>query len=226
MSEEKVLAIPRALMESSVGQVDGLILNPAPYLKMIRHKSTRFLLRGPAETDINNKQVIPYILIKRGDSLFVHYRNKKGGEARLVDKASIGVGGHINPVDDIVFTPHRNYSAFLAGTRREVEEEVKIKNTTSAAPIHFVGIMNDDSTPVGCVHLGFIGVMLLPVKAKVETLCESLTGGKFVRIKDLEQPSHPDFARLENWSKLIICNIRRLLDHLEKEKEYEPEIAV
>lgn len=225
MSEEKVLAIPRALVDS-VGQISGLYLNPAPYLKMIRHKSTRFLLRGPAETDINNKQVIPYILIKRGGSLFVHYRNKKGGEARLVDKASIGIGGHINLKDEPIFGLSPNYSAFLIGAKREIGEEVRISNVTSKAPIHFVGIMNDDSTPVGRVHLGFIGVMLLPVKAKVETLCESLAGGKFVRIKDLEQPSHPDFARLENWSKLIICNIGRLLDHLEKEKEYEPEIAV
>lgn len=226
MSKEKVLAIPRALIESTVGVVDGLVLYPDPYLKMIRHKSTRFLLREPAETDPNNKQIIPYILIKRGDSLFVHYRNKKGGESRLADKASIGIGGHINPVDDVIFTHQRNYSAFLNGTKREIEEEIKISNVTSKPPVHFVGIMNDDSTPVGSVHLGFIGVMILPVKAKVETLCESLTGGKFVRIKDLREPTHPDFPKLENWSKIIICNIEQLLLRLESEKEHEPEIAV
>ena len=62
--------------------------------------------------DPNNKflQVIPYVTFysnqpQTGEILFVHYRRAAtGGEDRLLSKASIGFGGHIDSLDEIKYS--------------------------------------------------------------------------------------------------------------------------
>ena len=61
-----------------------------------------FLPRAQAEYDATVKQIIPYVLLRRGDAYFLLRRLKKQTETRLHDKLSLGVGGHINPTE----TPH------------------------------------------------------------------------------------------------------------------------
>ena len=45
------------------------------------------------------KQLIPYIVLRDGERVFFMQRTDAGGDPRLHGKASIGVGGHLNPVD-------------------------------------------------------------------------------------------------------------------------------
>ena len=70
-------------------------------------------------------------------------RTRGGADARLHDLWSIGVGGHLNPGDDGV----------LGGLRREWHEEVEAAFDPQP---RFVGLLNDDTTPVGRVHLGLV----------------------------------------------------------------------
>ena len=60
------------------------------------------------------QQVIPYLLMRDGERLFLMQRTKAGGDARLHDRYSLGIGGHLNPEDGGV----------LEGLRREFREEM------------------------------------------------------------------------------------------------------
>ena len=65
---------------------------------------------------------------------------------RLHGKASIGVGGHLNPVDD-------GEDALMSGLRREWAEELE---ADWEPEFELIGLLNDDSNPVGAVHLGVV----------------------------------------------------------------------
>lgn len=67
-----------------------------------------------------------------------------GGEARLHDKGSIGIGGHINPVDRQ--SGHDDVSTYLAGVEREIREELVIDGGCTQ---RVLGVINDDSNEVG-----------------------------------------------------------------------------
>src|SRR5205085_4186505 len=100
-----------------------------------------FIDRPTAEVSPQYKQIIPYVVIRHRDAFFLLQRTQKQTEARLHHKMSIGVGGHINPD-----TPE-----LLDGLQKELEEEVDVRGDYDLA---FAGILNDDSTDVGSVHLG------------------------------------------------------------------------
>src|SRR6266542_6473300 len=109
MREELVLAVPRSLFEE-LGTFQGIQLNVESYLRgLLDTRHTRFLPRSQAEENPRFKQIIPYVLIKRGESLLHYVRGKGSGEKRLVAKGSIGIGGHINPIDESLFSTGREF---------------------------------------------------------------------------------------------------------------------
>ncbi len=105
----------------------------------------RFVLRSAAEEDPRLKQVIPYLVLRDGRRWFLMRRTKAGGDARLHDRWSIGVGGHLNPGDGDV----------LGGLRREWAEELVAGFVPEFTAI---GLLNDDTTAVGAVHVGIVYV--------------------------------------------------------------------
>src|SRR3989344_4938392 len=74
-----------------------------------------FVERTKAENNSTIKQIIPYMTFVRNEKIFVMRRLEKGGEARLHNKHSIGIGGHIN---------HEDAKPLEDGLRREFFEEV------------------------------------------------------------------------------------------------------
>jgi predicted NUDIX family phosphoesterase len=100
-----------------------------------------FVERSVAERTPAWKQVIPYTLVQCGERILLARRTKQGGEARLHDKHSIGIGGHINPVD---LEPDAVRNPLPAGARREIDEELDVRGTYE---LRAVGLINDDSTP-------------------------------------------------------------------------------
>jgi predicted NUDIX family phosphoesterase len=140
--------------------------------------------RGDAEEDPAHKQVIPYLVLRDGGRWFLMRRTKAGGDARLHDLWSIGVGGHLNPGDGDV----------AGGLAREWSEEVVAGFDPEYAP---VGLLNDDTTRVGEVHIGFVYV--------------ADAGGRPVGIRETEKlvgsfATTEEVAavrdRLETWSRL------------------------
>lgn len=182
-----------------------------------------FVERDYAERTPALKQIIPYaIVVTRGKVLLLK-RTKRGGEARLHDKLSIGVGGHVNPIDaepkrsgaacpsrvyadaDREDLPSRNRNAFYAATRRELAEELHLESTSDPAPL---GILNDDSNPVGAVHVGM--VQLLAVEGTVEVRETEQLEGSLVTPHELREML-ADGANFESWSRLLIPHLDQLI---------------
>jgi predicted NUDIX family phosphoesterase len=141
---ERVLVIPRAVVMGDPGwlgiQTDGL----SEFPDLVRLHG-RFVDRSSAETDRRLKQVIPYLILRDGERIFLMRRTRAGGDARLHDRWSIGVGGHLNPGD----------RDLEGGLRREWCEEV---SAAFEPAFLLVGLLNDDTSEVGSVHLGAVFV--------------------------------------------------------------------
>ncbi len=141
---EQVLVVPRAAIMPGGGwhgvRRDGMEAALATVAR-----DGRFVLRADAEGDPSQKQVIPYLVLRDGERWFLMRRTKAGGDARLHDRWSIGVGGHLNPGD----------GDLPGGLRREWAEELV---ADFVPDFSLVGLLNDDTTPVGAVHVGFVYV--------------------------------------------------------------------
>jgi len=103
----------------------------------------RFEPRGQMEHDPSWKQIIPYLVLRDGRDYYLMRRTRAGADRRLHDRYSIGVGGHINPGD----------GGLLGGLRREWQEELE---ADFEPEFRLVGLLNDDATDVGSVHLGVV----------------------------------------------------------------------
>ena len=148
----------------------------------------RYLDRPVAEDDPSFKQLIPYVVVRDGGSVFLMERTDAGGDRRLHGKASIGVGGHLNPVD-------QGEDALMDGLRREWDEEL-----VAGWPPEFrlVGLLNDDGNSVGAVHLGVVFTVEAEGRAVEVREREKLTGA-FVAPDAVRAA----WDRLETWSQLV-----------------------
>jgi len=154
---ERVLVVPTELFRN-LGHFQGFCGDIDRYLGELfdaRHASYR--PRQVVEQDPNFKQLIPYVIFRHADSegrlaVFQYTRGKGMGEGRLHSKRSVGVGGHISLCDaEARLTSH----PYEEGMRRELDEEVQIDSPFTA---RCVGLINDDQTEVGSVHLGVVHV--------------------------------------------------------------------
>ena len=144
-----------------------------------------FIDRAAAEVSPQYKQIIPYVVIRHDESYFVLRRTAKQTEARLHHKVSLGIGGHINPETPTV----------IDGLRKELDEEVTID---SDYHLQFVGLLNDDTTDVGQVHLGAVYVLEVTRPDVVIRETEKMTGGWTPRAE-----LAPLREAMESWSQVV-----------------------
>ena len=109
--------------------------------------------RGDMEEDQNYKQLIGYVLLKdiTTGEVLVYKRLVGGGEARLHGKASVGIGGHMNEVEGKTI-----FEMLKINAARELNEEVGVSEEYALNNLHFIGLINDDKTEVGQVHVGVV----------------------------------------------------------------------
>jgi predicted NUDIX family phosphoesterase len=143
--EENVLVVPA----SSIAQHLASSFDPASAQAIIdvANKTRLFRPRSQVEQDESVKQIIPYVCIRCGDSYVLLQRTKKQSEARLHNKFSLGIGGHINDLE------HSSPDLVDAGLQRELAEEISLTSGYKLTPL---GIIYDSTTPVGRVHLGVV----------------------------------------------------------------------
>jgi predicted NUDIX family phosphoesterase len=139
---ERVLVVPRASLMGDPGWY-GLRTEGLDAALAVVRTEGRFEPRALMETDPTHKQVIPYLALRDGPRVFLMRRTRSGGDARLHDLWSIGVGGHLNPGD-------RDLEGGLA---REWREELA---ADFLPEFRLVALLNDDTTDVGRVHVGFV----------------------------------------------------------------------
>jgi predicted NUDIX family phosphoesterase len=155
VAEERILVVPTTLFRD-LGYFQGFSRNIDQYWpRLVVGDHVEYRARGEMEEDPSFKQLIPYVLFRWTDRdgavhLFEYQRGSGQGERRLHAKRSVGVGGHISSIDaEIGHSQH----VYREGMRRELEEEVVIDTPYSES---VVGLINDDETPVGRVHLGMV----------------------------------------------------------------------
>lgn len=195
---EEVLVVERALVER-IGMFQGLTLDTGRYLpELLNPRNYRFVPRHKAEQDDSLKQLIPYFLICHENRIWCYVRGKKSGEERLVAKASIGIGGHMNNEDLDLFDNIYDRAAI-----RELEEEVVLPRGYTHK---VVGLLNDDLTPVGRVHLGVIHILRSP-SPEVSKREGVITESGFRTISELKAM----YDRMETWSQICLDQIDGLL---------------
>jgi len=166
-----------------------------------------FLERRWAERDAAFKQIIPYTLVTCADRVLLLRRLVRGGEARLHGKLSVGVGGHINPVDGGEADAGGGADLLAAGCRRELEEELAIG---SPYELTTVGVINDDATDVGAVHFGLVNVARCE-RPEVSIRETDALEGQFVSRVELAETVAAERHRFETWSALILDRLPEIL---------------
>jgi predicted NUDIX family phosphoesterase len=201
--EEHVLVFPTQLLEQ-IGAFQGLSFELDKYLDIILNpKNHTFLKRKDAESNPAYKQLIPYALLQFKDTIFVYRRGKLLAEKRLLGNYSLGVGGHISVTDPGLFG-----TTYEDGLKREINEEVNIESRYTQ---RIVALLNDDSNDVGKVHFGIVHILTLE-KPLVKPREKSINETNFINISELKK----DIDKYENWSKICIQHIHRVIDHKEQ----------
>jgi len=185
---EEILVVPREHLMNT--PVHGFARGPADYVTRIdRHAS--FRPRGQVEEDPSFKQIIPYLIVRHTDRLFLVQRSAAGNEARLRGLFSIGVGGHINRSDVVGAS-----DLVAAGLRRELDEELVIHGAWRA---RLVGVLNDETNAVGRVHFGLVHVVDVESPDVAVRESDTLTGRMASREDILAVRD-----QMETWSRLIL----------------------
>jgi predicted NUDIX family phosphoesterase len=191
VSDELVLVVPTASVVAELGggaAWHGIRAAGEADLGDLIRRAGAFRPRSDMEGDPAWKQVIPYPVLRDGEAWYLMRRTKAGSDARLHDRYSIGVGGHVNPDDGGLD------GDLTTALRREWHEELVVD---FVPPFRFVGLLNDDTTPVGQVHLGLV--------------YEGDAAGRPVAIREIDKLSGAFVAaaevaavreRLETWSLL------------------------
>lgn len=163
--------------------------------------NTYFTDRGPAETNPAVKQLIPYITVWRNAGVFVYERGSKGGENRLHKKLSLGIGGHINPVDG------NGLEAYEKAFWRELKEETELKRQQQFNILDSIrGLIYDSSDLVGQVHFGIIHTLDLKLSETMYIADPAVVPVGFMDDDQLGKR----FAEFENWSKITMRQFMRV----------------
>lgn len=198
---EEVLVIPRLLLEE-IGDFHGVFpiqSDKDPLIcKLLDPGNHFFMDRSMAENDPTHKQLIPYCIFRHGDAILHYTRGKAGGEARLHAQRSVGIGGHINPVD--MGEGKQGAAAYQAAVRREIEEELCIVGNHDH---RIIALLNDDTNPVGQVHLGVVHLVELD-STDVTSREDAIADLSFASLHDLAGPL---FESLETWSQHCIRHL-------------------
>ena len=190
---EQVLVVPRAKLMGDPGWL-GVTSEGLAGFEALVAREGRFRDRAAMEVDRRWKQVIPYLVLRDGSRYFLMRRTRAGGDARLHDRWTIGVGGHLNPGD----------GDLAGGLRREWAEEIE---AAFVPDFRLVGLLNDDTGDVGSVHVGAVYV--------------ADAGGRPVAIRETDK-LEGRFAEpaevaavveaMESWSALVFRHLEAAAD--------------
>ncbi len=192
--DEEIVVVPRAAFDpllfssffttqKSFATVEKIIITNMVCIK-----------RKYAEEDETYKQIIPYFIFKHASTLFLMERAENAGEKRLKGMLTLGIGGHLSK-EDAAGKSLEHWGM------REFHEEVSFNDTVSFVPL---GIVNDETTPVGRVHMGL--VYLVEGSTPNISIKSELKNGNLTTLPSISNR----YEYLEPWSK--VC-----FDHLTKE---------
>lgn len=167
----------------------------AEKIQALANERGTFLVRSNAEENERFKQIIPYVMVCHGDQHLLLKRSSRQTEARLHNKLSLGIGGHINDLE----AQSANGDLVQAGMLRELNEELRLEGVWTSKT---VGVIYDPSTAVGRVHLGI--VFRVDCASPGFVLNEpELMSGEWVNRDALEDL----MPHMETWSQLLVQSL-------------------
>lgn len=194
---EHVLVVPTQLFHS-LGYFQGFCAEVDRYLKtLFAPDNISYRPRPEMEEDSSFKQLIPYVIFRHTDSagrvsVYQYSRGGGSGEQRLVAKKSVGIGGHISQEDGEA----KDADPYHDGMNRELQEEVIID---TPHVINLVGLINDDETEVGKVHLGIVHICDVETP-DVRSNEDEIEGNGFQPIQELLD----NLDGFETWSAICL----------------------
>ena len=192
---ESVLCIKRKRLPASWVQEKSVIpLELDVFDKNCSASGFKFINRPDAEKDPSYKQIIPYIILQTKDFEKTAIYNRQGSEQRLHDLWSIGIGGHINPVD-MKIQNNSFLQILITGMERELDEELYRRHKKDHQ--RFIGVISEDITDVGKVHLGAVFRILTNSPEKF------IPGPELFQFT-WEKTDKVEHLNLELWSKLAL----------------------
>ena len=195
---ERVLVVPTEFFHE-LGYFQGFCGEVDRYLDgLLSSMNTVYRARSEVEEDPGFKQLIPYVIFRHRDedgaeSVFQYTRGTGQGEGRLHRKRSVGIGGHISTLDADADATGNPYAE---GMRRELEEEVIIDAPYTDT---CVGLINDDESAVGRVHLGVVHLFDVEQPAVRPRETEIIDAG-FRPVKEILA----DVSEFETWSSICL----------------------
>lgn len=193
--DEQILVVKRSWLFANEELAFQGVLSGKQHIDLLNQhldEGIETMRRGDAEENILFKQPIPYVIIKRDNYVFIYKRLQAGGEVRLHNKFSIGVGGHMNPYGEDF------KDCIMENTERELNEELNIPICNTEWKT--IGFINDDSNDVGKVHIGILITMEIPSGTEISVKETNQLSGEWISIEELKKPEI--FSQLENWSKI------------------------
>lgn len=226
-----VASLPKALLTSPVAGTEllwhGTSQTLREWVDQLAIEESFLLNRGAAEIDKRQRQLISYTVftcdygaIDYEPSVLIYNRQKHGGEVRLNDKVSIGVGGHINSEDWETWLTGRKMGTpeplLTIASQREVIEELKFSSqdagTALLEAIKTYGwdieptssLICSSASDVDSVHLGLVRIIEVP-RAVAETMSLEDNPSSWVPIASLK-----DLPNLESWSRICASKLEAI----------------
>lgn len=188
---EEVLVVERAALEALLPG-EGFWTEAIEPVQRFVQEHHYFLPRDQAEYDATAKQIIPYVVVRQAGRYFLLRRKRKQTEARLHDKLSLGVGGHIDAAEETSSDP------LTAGLLRELAEEVSVERVVS---LRCVGVLNENNGGVSDYHAAL--VYLLEAEGTVAVRETEKMSGEWATVAELEAVAE----RLETWSQIVLRDV-------------------
>ena len=149
----------------------------------------------------NQRQPIPYCIIKHQDEFFLTLREKGSGEARLVGQKGF-LGGHVDRADTILTNNQIDLNeTFKVGMLRELKEEAGI-DESMIADMSVIGMINiRKKGAVENDHLGIVYFIELNTK-EINTQEEGILSGLWYSLEEVKKEE-----KLENWARIVFDNL-------------------
>ena len=197
---EKIFVVPFSCTESVLDGFHSITEKDYDKLVDVTLSKGKFILRADAEEDITFQQIIPYVLVTDEAHEKFFATRRIAGESRLLGRLSLGIGGHINPIDwqnanCAFFQTHREM--VLRGMAREIREEMTgFEHTKQPKPYGTVRDLGS-STPD---HIGIVFTMIAQEPDEIGIRETDTLEPVWMTKKELVQ----NYEKFESWAQMII----------------------
>ena len=190
--QEHIISVFSEVVAPSADLIANEVVN-------ISAKDIVIMQRAFLENEPKFRQLIPYVVVKQDDKYLAYKRETAGGESRLHNLFSIGIGGHVDAVDAVydekgVFQLQQTLST---GMYRELAEELGL-TAADFQGMETIGYLAKNATSVDAVHLGIVLVAELKTEKAIASQEEALNLAGFLSVDELLA------LNLESWSETVV----------------------